>query len=105
MIKHYDSYIKQSITKYQFLITKHCGYEFLIIIHKLSSLIELYKHIEYEIGHANFSLYVNNELINKTNYNLSDYIKYLQVNKNLIPIYKIPNPVVYRVFIDDGHKH
>jgi hypothetical protein len=105
MITHYESYIKHSSSKYQFLITKLCGYEFLIIIHKHSTITELYKHIEYEVGHQNFTLYVNTDPINKTNYKLIDLIEHLQRNRIISPIYKLPNPVVYRLIIDDGHKH
>tara|TARA_Y100001980_G_C14554008_1_gene340007 strand:- start:3996 stop:4298 length:303 start_codon:yes stop_codon:yes gene_type:complete len=91
--------------KFGFLITKYCGYEFFIMIHKHSTLKELFRYIELETGNSNFRLYVNELEISKTYESLNNYIIKLRNDNLLEPIYKIPNPVVYRIMIDDGHKH
>jgi len=94
-----------SSNKYGLLVTKYCGYEFFIVMHKHSTLTELYRHIELETGNSKFTLYVQNEEIPKTTDLLSNYI-FRQRNKHLLePIFKMPSPVVYRIMIDDGHKH
>ena len=100
-----------SSNKYGILVTKYCGYDFFIVIHKHSTLNELYRHIELETGNSRFTLYLDNDELPKShelpksNDLLSNYIFRLR-NENLInPIYKMPDPIVYRIMIDDGHKH
>ena len=91
--------------KYGLLITKYCGYEFFVVIHKNATLNELYRHIELETGNSKFTLYIEKEEIPKTCDLLSNYIVRQRNNKLLEPIFKMPNPVVYRIMIDDGNKH
>ena len=94
-----------SSNKYGILVTKYCGYEFLIVIHKDSTMNELHRHIELETGNANFTLYVGSDKLPRSDDLLSNYIFRLRNQKLISPIYKMPDPVVYRIMIDDGHKH
>ena len=94
-----------SSNKFGILVTKYCGYEFFIVIHKQSTMNELHRHIELETGNSKFTLYVDNYELPRSNDLLSNYIFRLR-NQNLInPIYKIPDPVVYKIMIDDEHNH
>lgn len=104
--EHYENYLHGlSSNKFGILITKYCGYEFFIVIHKHSTLLELYRHIELETGDNKFTLQVDNHEVPKSNDLLSNYMFRLR-NENLIdPVYKMPDPVIYRIMIDDNHKH
>lgn len=94
-----------SSNKFGILITKYCGYEFLIVIHKDSTMNELHRHIELETGNSKFTLRVDNDELPRSNDLLSEYIFRMR-NENLMnPIYNMPDPVVYRIMINDGHKH
>ena len=91
--------------KFGILVTKYCNYEFLIIIHKHCTMNELHRHIELETGNSTFTLHIDKYELPRSNELLSSYILRLR-NENIInPIYKIPDPVIYRIMLDDGHKH
>ena len=104
--EHYENYLHGlSSNKFGILITKYCGYEFFIVIHKHSTLLELYRHIELETGDNKFTLQVDNHEVPKSNDLLSNYMFRLR-NENLIdPVYKMPDPVIYIIMIDDYNKH
>lgn len=100
---HYNKYLSSlSSNKYGIVMTKLCGYEFFIVVHRTITLNELYKYIEDETQNKTFQLMLgDNEFIMRNEQNLSDYIH----NKSLKPIYELPNPVIYRIYLDDGYKH
>lgn len=100
---HYDNYLSTlSSNKYGIVVSKLCGYEFFIVLHRSFTLNDLYKYIEDETLHKTFNLmFENKELIMRNTEKFTHYI----TSKNLKPVYKLPDPVVYRVYLDDGHKH
>jgi|SaaInlV_150m_DNA_3_1039698.scaffolds.fasta_scaffold95332_1 hypothetical protein len=104
--EHYEHYLHGlSSNKFGILVTKYCGYDFFIVIHKHSTLFELYRHIELETGDNKFTLHVDHIELPKSNDLLSNYMLRLRNEKLIEPVYKMPDPVVYRIMIDDGHKH
>ena len=104
--EHSEIYFNSlSSNKFGILVTKYCGYEFFIVIHKHCTMNELHRHIELETGNSNFKLHIDNYELPRSNDLLSNYIFRFR-NENIVhPIYKMPSPVVYRIMIDDGHKH
>lgn len=103
----YISKIMSNNYSIQLLISKSCGYSFLIHVNVHATLDDLYKIVSGEMeNNGHNKLYHNkpyNEhtLIPRSNYNFKDYIKSL----NLQPVYEMPAPVVYLVWLDDGQHH
>jgi len=85
----------------QLIIIKSCGYKFILHISKKATLKELYKLICNELDNfKTISLYTSNNNSNKVPCDTSLLINYIK-NNNLRPIYNIPNPAVYRFYLDD----
>ena len=105
--EHSENYLNGlESNKYGIIITKHCGYEFIIIIHKHMTLNDLYKHVEHETNNKNFNLFISDNIpIEKCNTTLYNYINELRKINLINPVYKLPDPVIYRIYIDDGHIH
>ena len=101
----YVSKIMSNNYSFQLLISKSCGYSFLMHISTHSTLDDLYKLVSENMeNNGHNRLYYNkpyNEhtLIPRTSYNFSDYIKSLKLE----PYYEMPAPVVYLLWLDDGH--
>ncbi len=95
---------------YTFQITKLCGYSVFITIYKTETLIDLYKHIIDHFGSSEirelFFYAPSGERIkvpiSKTI--VSDFVrdKIICNPVKLEPIYPLPNPVIYRIYLDDG---
>jgi hypothetical protein len=89
----------------QLLISKCCGYSFLIHISTHATLEDLYKLVSHEMENGGHNLlyynkpYNKNNLIPRSTYNFKDYIKSL----NLQPHFQMPAPVVYLLWLDDGN--
>ena len=100
---HYENYLSTlSSNKYGIVMTKLCGYEFFIVLHRSFTLNELYKYIEDETKNKTFQLmFEDKELVMRSDEKFTHYIN----NKKLKPIYDLPDPVIYRIYLDDGHKH
>lgn len=99
--------------KFTFEITKCCGYSTLVFLYKEDKLIDLFINVAKHFGSNNLlGLYIinpNGEKI-KLPFNSSTTLKEFiydntQVdNRNLVPLYDLPLPVVYRIYFDDGHQ-
>jgi len=92
---------------YIFEVTKTCGYSEFMIVPKHCSVIDLYQHVSLQFACNIVTLYVtindNNNIDIPLNENV--YVKDFLAEKHLVPIYGVPFPVVYRLFLDDGHQH
>ena len=98
--------------KYYFAVTKCCGYTFFIPIYKSFDLHDLYKHVAAELCNNNITLHSEQSHMNTDNkitlnyprnieYNLSHWIN---ANRNKLEIItKVPDPIIYRLWVDDGH--
>ena len=109
-----DNYIKEIPGKmFIFELTKCCGYSTFIFMYRDERLIDLYERVSHHMLYNVISLYIlksdNSRLVipldsRKT---IRQFI-YEQIdlnNRNLMPIYELPTPVVYRIYYDDGHHH
>lgn len=101
--------------KYIFEVSKLCGYSEFVIINKDNSMLDLYKTISQQFACKDIkSLFLASE-INRYSLPLTDivsvrqFITDVQKDDNLRrfikPMYQLPAPVVYRVYLDDGHVH
>ena len=94
-----------------FEVTKCCNYSTFVLVHKNASLMDLYRQISLHFECQDIkSLYViHSTTKEKIRIPLTEMVKlkaYVVRNRDLfIPIYPIPNYVVYRVYLDDGHVH
>lgn len=97
-------------TKYVFEVTKCCNYSTFVLVNKRGTLLDLYKEVSIWFECRTIQqLYLltpdgDEVSIPMTDvYSIKDYI---QANISLFaPIYPIPNWVVYRIYLDDGHTH
>ena len=119
-IKKMENYTNSiSNNKYIIEVSKFCGYSEFLIVFKNSTLIDLYNNISYQFDCSDIKgLYIRNEqtmckgrvpltqqltireFIAQINNNKDDKIKDM-----LKPVYPLPDPVVYRIYLDDGHCH
>ena len=77
------------------------------------SLIDLYRRVSLHMGCDIVSLYIltsDNRRITvpiNSNKTMKEFI-YTQTdlnNRTMRPVYDVPLPVVYRIYLDDGHHH
>lgn len=112
----YDGCLKEynkqlgSNNKYLLLIKKCCGYGFLLSFYKQATLQELYKCIGYELKPSKpVHLYLTHQLMHlkqeipPLNISLETYLRDPIRDGDIKPIYKLPAPVVYEIYLDDGH--
>ena len=97
-----------SITNSRFIIevSKFCGYSEFVLIFKNQSLLDLYKIISLQFECNDIKgLYLTNSTSYRVpiaeNIRIRDFIS--KSNKILKPVYDMPYPVVYKLFLDDGH--
>lgn len=109
-----DEYIRNMTTiMFTFEVTKCCGYSTFITIYKEKTLLNLYEQI---IDH--FQILEIKELFfyapsgERIRIPISKQTVYQFVKTcitgnsiNLEPIYPLPRPVVYRLYLDDGDTH
>ena len=109
-----DMYVKEIPGK-MFIIelTKCCNYSTFVLMYRDESLIDLYRRVSFHMGCDIISLYIltsDNSRINvpiNSNKTIREFI-YTQTdlnNRNMKPVYDLPLPVVYRIYLDDGHHH
>ena len=113
-----NTYINSIIpnTSYIIQVSKICGYSEFLFIFKCSTLIDLYKYVSIQFSCNDIKrLFIKNEKTNTTRtIPITDKITMQQfvvlINKGndeikgmLTPVYPLPHPVVYRVYLDDGH--
>ena len=109
--------------KYMFEVTKCCGYSTFVLLQKDETLIDLYKAIARHFQCVEIkSLFLvrgssldmsNNMSINNNQRRLYIPLTVMKTVRQLLnenqqyfkPIYPIPNHVVYRIYLDDGHHH
>lgn len=107
----------QSINNHMviFEVTKCCKYSTLVTIYKTQTLNDLHNTIFHHMGLTDLSFklfFISNE----TGLNISVPFSYMNVYEfiklhntcspaRIVPIYPIPDPVVYRIFIDYGPAH
>ena len=107
-LKEYNKQIRSN--NYLFLIKKCCGYGFLFPFNKQATLQELYTFIGYEIKPSKpIHLYLSHQLIHLNqeiphlDTPIETYLKDPIRNRNIKPLYKLPDPVVYEIYLNDGH--
>jgi len=98
---------------FSFEITKCCGYSTLVFLYKEDKLMDLFIEVAKHFGCKNvLGLYIinpNEEKI-KLPFNSDTTLKEFIYdntqadNRNLVPVYDLPLPVVYRIYFDDGHQ-
>ncbi len=109
--KH-DEYIRHiNNNMFTFEVTKTCGYSTFVMVYKNQSLIDLYSNINHHFGNIEiknmYFITPNNERIDVPISNKT-VIEFIRPNVlcnpiKLVPIYTLPHPVVYRLFINDDH--
>ena len=109
-----SQFIKQ-VGNNQFIIElqKCCGYSEFILVYKQQSLADLYKivacHITCSVEHIRDLFIVSSgEKIHippSNNITVNTFI-YQQINnRTIVPVYPLPDKVVYKIIVDDGHRH
>lgn len=97
---------------FTFEITKCCGYSVLVSLYKTHTVLDLYSHIIEHFGEnieikELFFYSPEGERIklHLSKKPLTSFIRpHIICNPaKLVPVYPLPNPVVYRLYIDDGH--
>ena len=96
--------------QYIFLIKKCCGYGFLLPFYKQATLKELYRFIGYELKPSKpIHLYLTHQQMHlkqeipPLDVSLELYLKEPIMDGQIKPIYRLPAPVVYEIYLDDGH--
>jgi hypothetical protein len=99
----------------QFIIElqKCCGYSEFIIIYKEQSLADLYKiiscHTTCHISNIRDLFILSaGERIHippSNNITINTFIRENVNNHTIVPVYPLPDKVVYRIIFDDGHYH
>lgn len=113
-----NTYINSIIpnTSYIIQVSKICGYSEFLFIFKSFTLIDLYKYVSIQFSCNDIKrLFIKNEKTNTTRtIPVTDKITMQQfvvlINKGndeikgmLTPVYPLPDPVVFKIYIDDGH--
>ena len=112
----YDQLIKDYLKqlpneKYIFEITKCCNYSTLVMVNRRgTSLLDLYKEVSnwFECRSIKelYLLGPSGEHVAIPVTNVVEIRDYILFNPTLfVPTYPIPNWVVYRIHLDDGHSH
>ena len=97
---------------FTFEVAKCCNYSTLVFLYKEDMLCDLFLQVAKHFGCQKLaSLYMLDENDNKvqipfnSRMTLSEFIL-VQTNAHIFkPIYDLPMPVVYRIYLDDGHGH
>ena len=96
--------------KYVFEITKCCNYSTFVLVNKRGTLVDLYKEVSnwFECRTVQ-QLYLKSPAGGLITIPMTDIISikdYIRDNQPMFtPIYPVPNWVVYRIYLDDGHSH
>jgi len=100
---------------YTFEITKCCGYSTFVTMYKDETLADLYKKVSYHFGGADivelYFLFKNSNCDTQhvrlplTNIPVFKFVRenIICTPQKLLPIYPVPNPVVYRLYLNDGY--
>lgn len=99
---------------FTFEVTKCCNYSTLVFLYRDDKVSDLFVQIAKHFGCQTLvSLYIlspeGQKMLVPFNSGtlIKDFIfEYTQPNNRFLkPIYDVPLPVVYRIYIDDGHQH
>jgi len=95
---------------FTFELTKCCNYSTLMFIYKEDNISDLFLQVAKHLGCQQLkSLYLLDESGQKVPipFNSTTLIKeFIIANRsNMKPIYDVQLPVVYRIYVDDGHQH
>lgn len=110
---HQQHLIKRlSDTMYTFEVTKCCGYSTFVLVNKSGTLLDLYKEVSLWFQCKTVKeLFVLSNVTNEKitipmtqMVSIKDYIYECQ-RPFFTPIYQVPNNIVYKIYLDDGHKH
>lgn len=108
----YDEYIRNmNNLMFTFEVTKCCGYSTFITVYKNQSIIDLYSNIIHHFGNIQikqlYFISLQNERITIpiSTQLVSEFVRDNIICNpiKLIPVYELPKPVIYRLFLDDGH--
>jgi hypothetical protein len=95
---------------FTFEVTKCCGYSTFVTVYKNQSLTDLYSNIISHFGNIEIQeLYFVSPEQQRFNVpiskqSVSDFISSNIICNpiKLVPIYGLPNPVIYRLYLNDG---
>ena len=99
---------------FTFELTKCCNYSTLVFLYKEDKLIDLFLQVAKHFGCKTLvSLYILDPEGRKVivPFNSSTTLKEFVLeyahssDRILKPVYDLPLPVVYRIYLDDGHHH
>jgi hypothetical protein len=108
-----------SNTKYIIEVSKLCGYSEFLFVFKEYTLLDLYKNVSFQFICKDINcLFIRNEET-KVKFRIPitelitirEFITDIQNSTNmeiknmLKPVYPLPNPIVYRIYLDDCHCH
>jgi hypothetical protein len=107
------SHLKEIPTKmFTFELTKCCNYSTLIFLYKEDMVSDLFLQAAKHFGCQKLmSLYLLNEQGQRvlvpfnSRTSIKEFIFEYSNQRILKPIYDVPLPVVYRIYLDDGHHH
>jgi hypothetical protein len=99
-----------SNTMFTFEITKCCNYSTFVFLYKEDRLCDLFLQVAKHFGCKTLvSLYILGLEGEKVLIPFNSHTtlrEYIFEQQNILkPIYDVPLPVVYRIYLDDGHKH
>lgn len=99
---------------FTFELTKCCNYSTLVFLYREDKVSDLFVQVAKHLGCQKLvSLYILDPEGQKVlvPFNSSTFLKdfifeHTQSNNRILkPIYDVPLPVIYRIYIDDGHIH
>jgi len=110
-LAEYIESIKNSM--YTFEVTKCCNYSTFVTVYKDETLADLYNRIILHFGGIEIDrLYFISSEGGQINIPLSKKPVFQFVRDNIltnpikwVPVYPVPAPIVYRIYLDDGHCH
>jgi hypothetical protein len=100
-------------TMFTFELTKCCNYSTLVFLYKEDMVSELFLQVAKHFGCKQLaSLYILDpegkkvQIPFNSHTTLKEFIFEQTNNQRILkPIYDVPLPVVYRIYLDDGHHH
>ena len=107
--QHLGNLIKQlPNAKYILEVTKCCNYSTFVLVNKRATLLDLYKEVSIWFECKTIKeLYIVSETGEKHTIPMTDVVqlKDFICDQHMRPIYPVPNNVVYRIYLEDGHSH
>ena len=100
---HYMEKIQSNDKYIKLIISKKCGYSLMITLYKEQTLEDLYKYVGYELQNNGLNRLYTQKPITEKNLvprNSTKITKFIK-NRELTPVYKVPAPVIYHLWVDD----